>query len=104
MAIDTAAQRRLRDKPEYRAKYRAYMLKKNYGITIEEYDALFEKQGKCCAICRADNPQWSKGWHVDHCHQKGHVRGILCHKCNLMVGLAGDDPDTLRAAADYLIR
>ncbi len=71
-------------------------------MTVEQYDEMFEKQGGRCAICRSDEPGWSKGWHVDHCHQKGHVRGVLCHKCNLMIGLASDNPDTLRAAANYL--
>lgn len=102
MALDTARQRKLRDSPEYREKYRAYTLKKKYGMTVKEYDAMFEAQGMRCAICRSDDPRWKKGWHVDHCHESGVVRGILCQKCNLMIGMAADNMATLARAIEYL--
>lgn len=76
-------------------------LKRLYGITIEQRDALFEAQGRVCAICGTDEPS-GVNWHVDHCHSSKAVRGILCHRCNLMLGNARDNPDTLLKAVTYL--
>ena len=85
---------------EYRDEY-GY--KRRYGITWEERDALLAKQGGCCAICKADNPQSKRaGWHTDHCHTTGKIRGMLCYKCNILLGLANDNLLTLQAAIDYL--
>lgn len=91
-----------RSKPEYKEQYRAYMLQRNYRITVEEHEALFESQGRKCAICRTDEPGGNKGWHTDHNHNTDKVRGILCHKCNLMIGLANDNVGTLLVAILYL--
>lgn len=77
-------------------------LKRMYGITPEEYDALLEKQGGGCGVCGAtENPP--HGYlSVDHCHSTGAVRGLLCNKHNLGIGHFGDDPDELRQAIAYL--
>jgi hypothetical protein len=73
-----------------------------YGITSEQYAALLEQQGDRCAICRTDTPGGKGGWHVDHDHAIGRVRGLLCHYCNLALGNFKDDPTRLRAALEYL--
>jgi len=78
-----------------------YMRQYLYGITPEEYAALLESQDGRCAICRAIE-SGGKGWHLDHDHETKRNRGILCHRCNLMLGNANDDPERLRAAAEYL--
>lgn len=87
----------------YRAKnpdaQRNYWLKSVYGITAEQYDAMFAAQGECCAICRDPNPVQ---WNVDHCHETGAVRGILCSACNQGIGLLRDDREVLRSAVRYL--
>lgn len=69
-----------------------------YGITPEQWQAMWESQGEACAICgtASDRP------HVDHDHKTGVVRGILCHHCNVGLGHAFDDPATLRKMAAYL--
>jgi hypothetical protein len=76
---------------------RGYHLKRRYGITAEEADALLEAQGGVCAICRT-----GPAAHVDHDHRTGAVRALLCFNCNGGLGQFKDDPDVLRAAADYV--
>lgn len=85
---------------------RRHQLKHNYGITVEEYDELFEIQEGACAICgRTDNGVNQHGpmrLAVDHDHETGEVRGLLCNRCNTALGLLDDDPERLRIAARYL--
>lgn len=84
-------------------KHRAYMRQYLYGVTAEQFTALLAEQDGKCAIC--GTAEWTgKGPHLDHQHETGLVRGILCHKCNLGLGKFNDDPKMLRAAADYLER
>lgn len=85
---------------------RRLQLMADYGITPAEYDALLENQGGLCAICRKPETVARDGkvmrMPVDHCHDTGRIRGLLCHRCNRAVGMLGDDPEVLRAAANYL--
>ena len=74
-----------------------------YKITSEDYDLLLEEQGGLCAICRGAEPKTPHGfWHVDHCHTRGDVRGLLCSSCNTGIGHFFDQPDVLIRAAEYL--
>jgi hypothetical protein len=83
------------------AKWRDANLRKLYGITAAEAEALLTSQGGVCAICRTD--EWGDlAPHVDHDHESGAVRGVLCQACNHGLGKFRDDPGRLRAAADYL--
>ena len=66
-------------------------LKRHYGITTAERDALFQAQGNRCARCGTDKPGCKNGWHIDHCHDTEVVRGILCQRCNLILGMQGDN-------------
>lgn len=91
-----------KDDPEYRRTRREAFNFYKYGITQAELDALIEKQGGRCAICGGPPNGAGKRLHIDHCHQTGRVRGLLCSKCNTMIGLADNDPCRLRDAADYL--
>lgn len=87
---------------------RRYQFKSKYGITIEEYEKLLKKQNGVCALCKKDESAahgrtGTKFWlSVDHCHVFGHVRGLLCQKCNRAIGLFNDDPRLLRKAIAYL--
>lgn len=74
---------------------------KQYGITPEDYDEMHAAQGGVCAICLGDCPT-GRRLAVDHCHETGSVRGLLCLKCNTGIGKFGDSPELLLAAADYL--
>ena len=88
-------------KADNRDHTRNYLLKKTYGITLEQKEKMFEEQGNRCAICKNASTE-GKNWHVDHCHKTKKVRGILCNHCNLMIGHAKDNAKTLLAAAEYL--
>jgi hypothetical protein len=80
----------------------SYLLR-NYGITYEQYLQLLEKQDHKCAICGTQESDRKGGdLVVDHCHSSGKVRGMLCQKCNLMLGNANDLVDTLERAIIYL--
>ena len=92
-----------RQTTEDSAYHRRANLKRHYGITPEEYDAMLTKQNNCCAICKKENTA-NKSMPVDHCHKTGKVRQILCSNCNTAIGLLQEDPETLRAAIDYIER
>ena len=85
-----------------------YVFLKKYGITWEERDALLVLQGGCCKICgNADHGAKSRGWHMDHDPRKkkgdpGFIRGVLCLKCNIGLGMFNEGPELLLRAADYL--
>jgi hypothetical protein len=72
-------------------------LKRQYGITEAERDELIASQGGVCCICLAALPV-----HVDHCHETGRVRGVLCFSCNAALGQFKDRPDVIRRAATYV--
>lgn len=80
--------------------------RKVYGITPDQYDAMLTGQGGRCAIC--GNPPDPNGvraasrLHVDHCHETGRVRGLLCSRCNQGLGYFRDDENLLLAAVRYL--
>lgn len=84
-----------------RDRQRAYQLFRNYGITAEAWNTIFELQGSRCAICDATEPGacW---WQTDHNKVTNTIRGILCSACNLMLGKARDDMNILRKAATYV--
>ena len=80
------------------------LLKREYGLTFEEYQALARAQGGVCAICALSPTGRSRGDRlcVDHDHESGVVRGLLCGRCNSALGHAEDSPDRLMAMATYL--
>lgn len=74
-----------------------------YGLTTADFVRHFAAQKGLCAICSKPNER-RRRLAVDHCHTSGRVRGLLCDACNNMLGMAGENPTILRAAADYLAR
>lgn len=85
-----------------KAAQRRAVLKREYGITPEQYDRMHAEQGGVCAIC--GDQQRGRALDVDHDHVTGAVRGLLCSGCNQTLGKMKDSPDLLRAAAAYLER
>lgn len=74
---------------------------KAYGITKEQYEELYADQGGACYICQRANGKTRK-LAVDHDHETGYVRGLLCSVCNKMLGHARDNPAMFDIAANYL--
>lgn len=72
-----------------------------YGITPQQYLALYDLQQGKCAICTKE-PTTQRGLHVDHCHTTKEVRGLLCHGCNVALGSFKDDVSLLEKAISYL--
>jgi hypothetical protein len=81
----------------YKRREQNRRLKAKYQITIEQYEEMLSAQNGLCAICKKASKLV-----VDHCHQTGAVRGLLCLSCNLMLGHAYDNVHTLATAISYL--
>lgn len=78
---------------------------KKYGVTEEEFEKIVEEQGGVCYLCKkppSSTGQNGKRLHVDHCHLSGKNRRALCGRCNVGLGMFGDDSALLRLAADYV--
>ena len=95
---------------EYRKiKPRSYLTRKKewlkslYGMTLEEYDNMFNKQNGVCAICFQPCKS-KKGLAVDHNHKTGKVRGLLCANCNGAIGMLQEDPAIIDRAKEYILR
>ncbi len=80
-------------------------LMSRYGITLDEYNRLLAAQNHCCAICgKPESDYKRKNLSVDHCHDTGKVRGLLCNQCNMGIGQLNDDYITTQRAAAYLMK
>jgi hypothetical protein len=96
-----------RDKYAANAEIRKKTIARNrenlYGITDDEYNRIGVEQAGVCATCKKIR-RWrgTESLHVDHCHETGRVRGLLCYYCNAALGLIGDDIQTLQAMIEYL--
>lgn len=95
-----------RKRPEVQRRIRDLHLQKEFGITLADYEARLTAQGHVCAICKQPETKRQKGTlqslAVDHCHSTGKIRGLLCYRCNLILGHVQDDPALLQHAAAYL--
>ena len=78
-----------------------YELQWHYGIGLEEYNEMLNQQGGKCVCGAFTGRNNAEALHVDHDHNTGLIRGLLCHRCNRAIGLV-DDPKSLRALADYI--
>ena len=85
-------------------RVRELRLPQMYGITVEEYNQRLKDQDGKCAICGSDNPgrKDAKYFAIDHDHETGKVRDLLCSHCNIGLGAFKDNPVRLEAAAKYL--
>jgi hypothetical protein len=92
------------EKKKYMREYsKKYSLKTKYNLTEEDYTNLLIEQNHKCAICGIDAQQLSKKkLYVDHNHETGKVRELLCHNCNVSLGLMKESIQTLSKAIAYL--
>lgn len=90
-------------KPEIKERAKFLKIYMSYGITKEQYNLILNKQNNKCAICEIDFSLLTlRQIHLDHNHETGKVRGILCYKCNLAIGHAKESSGLLKKCADYL--
>lgn len=94
---------------KHRNSRRNTRLKREYGITLEDYNKMLEDQNGVCSICKKsetsihEKTNKLRNLAVDHCHETGKVRGLLCSKCNRGLGYFKDNVMNLIKAAKYLI-
>jgi hypothetical protein len=74
----------------------------NYGITLDGYNELLNKQDGSCYICNVHHTTQKKRLHIDHCHTSGKVRNLLCSNCNTALGLLKEDVVRARKLVDYI--
>jgi hypothetical protein len=102
------SQKRARQKRPH--VYWAKNLRSAFGITLEDYERMFNEQKGMCAVCGCKETEIHprsnalRRLAVDHCHQTGRVRGLLCNRCNRAIGLFRDDPQIISNAINYLER
>ena len=84
-------------------KYRDYELRRRYGISSADYERMLIAQRGVCAVCeKAEFIGPGKRLHVDHDHKTKKVRGLVCVRCNVLIGMAQDQPERFTAAIQYL--
>lgn len=97
--------KKYRQKPEVKKKRVVnqvrYERKIKYGLTDADLQRMREEQNFRCPICEDTEPSL---WHIDHNHETGKVRAILCNKCNVGLGFFRDSPELLVKASMYLIK
>lgn len=92
----------------YDTRLRAEHLQRTYSMTVEEWDALHEKQRGLCAACGKPEIKFNNKSKkiqrlcVDHCHKTGKIRGLLCNRCNRIIGLAEEDLNILELIYKYV--
>jgi len=95
-----AYRKRNKAKELYGARQNQYKMR--YGLTIESVNDILVFQDNRCIICNTKSPKGKRPWHVDHDHNTGTIRSVLCYACNQMIGFAREKPSILRMAAKYL--
>jgi len=83
-------------------KSRNGSLKRTFNIDLKEYNQMLQNQNGCCAICGKHFSEFDKSLAVDHNHINGENRGLLCFKCNILLGYAEDDIEILQNSIIYL--
>lgn len=87
--------------PTEKAYFKDKQLKRDFGISLEDYNKIFLLQNECCAICN-NHQEKCKTFQVDHDHENGEIRGLLCNRCNTGIGQLKDSIELLKSAIKYL--
>lgn len=95
-----------RNRPEVKQKrslyIRSWQLKREYNLTLDQYNQMLEQQNYSCLICEREQSIFDKKLSVDHDHKTGKIRGLLCSNCNAMLGHINDDIQKMKRAIKYL--
>lgn len=83
-------------------KRRDNWYRKNYGITLADYNKILLEQNNKCATCKRDKSESFRNLVVDHCHITNKIRGLLCDNCNVALGKIKDNVETLKTMIKYL--
>jgi hypothetical protein len=83
-------------------KARAKRYSTKYDLSLDQYFEMVLRQGNRCGVCRRPQENFERDFFVDHDHQTGAVRGLLCPGCNAGLGLLGDSADGVMNALEYL--
>jgi hypothetical protein len=94
--------RKNKSKVDRKIRQRFCILKRKYGISVEEYNLLLEAQNFKCKICGISEKEYGKSFSVDHDHLTDRIRGLLCVRCNSGLGMFCDSIDLLGKAINYL--
>ena len=86
----------------FRENQRDKLLWGQYGLSHATFERILAAQDNRCACCKSQDAKSKNGWHVDHDHETGVVRGILCSNCNTGIGMLGDDLVGVHRAVEYL--
>jgi hypothetical protein len=93
-----------KNKNRYYEYTREIHIKRKYGLSLEQYNQMFEDQNGKCVICDYKFGQKKGDCYVDHCHETSVVRGLLCQNCNTGLGNFKDKPERINKAAEYLLK
>jgi len=92
------------ENPDRKIRAQRQQTLSRYGMTLADYEVMFQSQSGACKICGRPENDPGKLLSVDHCHdEQGFVRGLLCRKCNTAIGLLREDPAVVQRAADYVM-
>jgi len=86
-------------KEQFKRNKKDYDLRRTYGICLDTYESMLEDQKECCYICGKEPDRL----YVDHCHDTGSVRKLLCIKCNTGLGLFNDSIKAMKKAMKHLM-
>jgi len=89
--------------PYDKEKSRESRLKTFFGLSVEEYNKMLHSQNYSCSICRVPAKNFTQSLAVDHNHDTNQIRGLLCTRCNVLLGYAHESTELLQSAIDYLI-
>jgi hypothetical protein len=82
----------------------SYFRKMKYNVSDLEYEQMLIKQNYSCAICEEHYSKFNKALSIDHCHNTGKIRGLLCGNCNSGIGMLKDSITLVKSAANYLAK
>lgn len=98
---------RVKNRDRIKTVKRVAELRREYGVTLEQYNEMLKKQGGVCRICKQGETALDqlgnvRTLSVDHCHSTGVIRGLLCLRCNRVLGMVEDQPWLLKMMAMYV--